>query len=71
VTKIDGHRAVAGTTAAMVRDVVALDGEVAEETVDWCAQDDSGTVCYLGEDACEIEEGGMGTTELIEFFPAE
>ncbi|MCA9653823.1 MAG: hypothetical protein H6712_12605 [Myxococcales bacterium] len=50
-------RVVNGVTATVVHDLVRLDGEIVEETWDWYAQDDEGSVWYLGEDTCEWEDG--------------
>lgn len=44
-----------GTIATVVRDTATVDGELAEDTWDWFAQDDDGNVWYLGEDTCEYE----------------
>lgn len=46
-----------GTTASSVQDTVTLDGEIAEDTTDWYAQDSDGNVWYMGEDTCEYEDG--------------
>jgi hypothetical protein len=46
---------IEGVDAVSVRDTVLLDGELAEDTIDWYAQDDEGNVWYLGEDTCEFE----------------
>lgn len=46
-----------GVTATVVRDTVTVDGELAEDTWDWYAQDVEGNVWYLGEDTCEYEGG--------------
>ncbi|MCA9572249.1 MAG: hypothetical protein KC656_30630 [Myxococcales bacterium] len=43
-------RVVAGVTCVVVHDVAEEDGEVAEDTFDWYAQDDQGNVWYFGED---------------------
>lgn len=40
-----------------VRDVVTLDGELVEDTIDWYAQHEDGTVWYMGEIAQDFEEG--------------
>lgn len=50
-------RLVNGVTATVVYDLVEVDGEIAEETWDWYAQDSEGNVWYLGEDTCEWEGG--------------
>jgi hypothetical protein len=46
-----------GAAARVVRDTVTVDGELAEDTWDWYAQDDVGHVWYLGEDTFEYENG--------------
>ena len=48
---------IEGITATVVRDTVYVDGEIAEDTYDWFAQDDDGNVWYLGEDTHEYEDG--------------
>ncbi len=50
-------RAVMGITATVVRDTVYVNGELAEDTYDWFAQDRDGNVWYLGEDTYEYEDG--------------
>ena len=46
-----------------MRDTVTLDGEIIEDTLDWYAQDEGGTVWYLGEDTAEFEDGEITTRE--------
>jgi len=41
----------------VVRDTVTLDGEFVEDTLDWFAQDEDGTVWYMGEIALNYEDG--------------
>lgn len=48
---------IGGITATVVRDTVYVDGELAEDTYDWFAQDRDGNVWYLGEDTHEYEDG--------------
>jgi hypothetical protein len=48
---------ILGITATVVRDVVTVDGQIAEKTFDWYAQDRYGNVWYLGEDSWEYEDG--------------
>ncbi len=48
-------RVVNGVTATVLRDTETIDGELAEDTWDWYAQDSDGNVWYLGEDTCEYE----------------
>lgn len=50
-----------GITARVVRDTVARDGELLEDTVDWYAQDERGNVWYLGEDTAEFDGGSVTT----------
>lgn len=57
-TKLIGN----GVTARVVRDTVTLDGEIVEDTFDWYAQDNEGTVWYLGEDTAEFEDGEISST---------
>jgi hypothetical protein len=52
-----------GVTARVVRDTVSQDGELVEDTFDWYAQDDEGTIWYLGEDTAEFEDGEVATRE--------
>jgi hypothetical protein len=48
---------ILGITATVVRDVATVDGQIAEKTFDWYAQDRYGNVWYLGEDSMEYEDG--------------
>jgi len=50
-------RDVMGVAATVVRDTVYVNGELAEDTYDWFAQDRAGNVWYLGEDTHEYEDG--------------
>jgi len=52
-----------GITARVVRDTVTLDGDIIEDTIDWYAQDEAGTVWYLGEDTAEFEDGTITTRD--------
>jgi hypothetical protein len=54
---------ILGVTATVVHDQVFLDGELAEDTFDWFAQDREGNVWYFGEDSREIEDGQVVSTE--------
>ena len=64
VTATAATREIAnGVTARVVRDTVTLDGEIIEDTLDWYAQDEDGTVWYLGEDTAEFEDGEITTRE--------
>jgi hypothetical protein len=52
-----------GVNTTVVRDQVFVDGELAEDTFDWYAQDRQGNVWYFGEDSREIENGKVVSTE--------
>lgn len=56
------RRTVMGISAFVVRDTVALDGQVIEDTYDWFVQDEEGNVWYLGEDVKDYEEGVVVST---------
>jgi hypothetical protein len=55
-------RSIQDAVATIVRDTVRVDGELAEDTWDWYAQDDEGNVWYLGEDTCEYDDGECADT---------
>ncbi len=62
VTATSRTRQVAnGVEARVVRDTVHADGAIIEDTLDWYAQADDGTVWYLGEDTAEFEDGELTT----------
>jgi hypothetical protein len=63
VTVTHRTRTVMGIEARVVHDVAIEDGEVAEDTYDWYAQDADGNVWYLGEDTREVEDGKVTSTE--------
>jgi len=48
---------ILGVTCIEVHDVVRVDGEVIEDTLDWFAQDTAGNVWYFGENTGELEDG--------------
>lgn len=50
-------KVILGVTCTEVHDVVYLDGELAEDTLDWYAQDSQGNVWYFGENTAELEDG--------------
>src|ERR671936_2262928 len=54
---------VDGITARVVRDNAYEKGKLVEFTDDWFAQDDNGTVWYMGEDTNEVENGKVVSTE--------
>jgi hypothetical protein len=54
---------ILGVQVTVVHDQVFVDGELAEDTFDWFAQDAEGNVWYFGEDSKEIEDGQVVSTE--------
>lgn len=49
---------VAGVNVRVVNEAEYIDDELAEDTMDWYAQADNGSVCYFGEDVTNYEEDG-------------
>jgi hypothetical protein len=49
---------IMGVTCREVRDQAYLDGVLAEDTLDWFAQDKQGNVWYFGEDTKELDANG-------------
>jgi hypothetical protein len=62
VTVTDETKDILGISATVVHDVVSMDGEVLEDTLDWYAQDSAGNLWYLGEDTKEYENGEVAST---------
>ena len=52
-------RTILGVSCIVVHDVVTLEGEVVEDTLDWYAQDKAGNVWYFGEESKEYEDGEL------------
>jgi hypothetical protein len=63
VTVLDKTKTIMGAQARVVHDQVTQDGEIAEDTYDWYAQDAAGNLWYLGEDTTEYENGKVKTKE--------
>jgi hypothetical protein len=59
VTVTNETKAILGVECTVVRDVVTLDGERVEDTLDYFAQDRSGAVWYFGELAMNFEDGEL------------
>jgi hypothetical protein len=57
------RRIANGAVARVVHDRVTEHGRLVEDTDDWYAQDQDGTVWYLGEDTTEFENGRAVTTK--------
>jgi hypothetical protein len=56
-------REILGVECASVQDVVYLDGEPIEDTIDWYAQDSDGNVWYFGEISFSYEDGYINSIE--------
>ncbi|MFN8640971.1 MAG: hypothetical protein U0802_04665 [Candidatus Binatia bacterium] len=54
-------KVILGVTCVEVHDLVYLDGHLAEDTVDWFAQDTAGNVWYFGENTGELVDGRFVT----------
>ncbi len=59
----DETREILGVECVSVRDVVYLDGEPVEDTIDWYAQDADGNVWYFGEISFNYEDGFVADIE--------
>ncbi len=55
VTVLNETKFIDGVTCVVVRDVVAVDEELVEDTDDWFAQDRDGNVWYCGEEVKDYE----------------
>jgi hypothetical protein len=62
VTVTNDVKEILGVQCVVVKDTVTIDGEVAEVTYDWFAQDKEGNVWYFGEDSKEYENGEAVST---------
>ena len=58
-----GTKIIRGVTCVITHDQSYKDGELAEDTYDWYAQDRDGNIWYFGEDTKEIENGVAVSTE--------
>src|SRR5262249_13478726 len=58
----DQKKRILGIDATVVRDVATHDGALLEQTFDYYAQDDQGTVWYLGEDTTAFLPSGKTDT---------
>ena len=54
---------IAGVTVRVVHDLVYLNGDLIEDTLDWYAEDQDGNVWYFGEDTKQILNGEVVGTE--------
>ena len=55
-------KVILGVTCVAVTDIVTVDGQLEEGTVDWYAQDQQGNVWYFGEDTKEYKDGKVTGT---------
>ncbi len=55
-------REVMGVTTTVILDKVWVDEELAEETLDWYAQDKDANIWYFGEDSKDFEGGEVVST---------
>jgi len=56
-------RTILGVTCTEVHDTVKVNGDLAEDTLDWFAQDRDGNVWYFGENTHELSDGLITTIE--------
>lgn len=56
-------KVILGVTCTEVHDIVYLDGKLAEDTLDWFAQDTAGNVWYFGENTGELIDGRFVTLD--------
>jgi hypothetical protein len=63
ITIIAETKTILGVPATVVRDQVFSDDQLAEDTLDWYAQDRAGNVWYFGEKTAEYDEGKVVSTE--------
>ena len=54
---------IVGVTTTVVTDVAFVNGQLAEQTTDWYAQDKQGNVWYFGENTAEYQNGKVVSTE--------
>jgi len=56
-------KVILGVTCVQVHDIVFRDGVLAEDTLDWFAQDKEGNVWYFGENTGELVDGRFVTLD--------
>src|SRR2546423_1640040 len=59
----DETKQILGVTTTVVLDRVFINGQLAEKTEDWYAQDNAGNVWYFGENSRDIENGQIVSRE--------
>ena len=63
ITVTHRTKRILGVDTRVVKDVVRVDGALAELTFDWYAQDRAGNVWYFGENTAEYENGEVVSRE--------
>jgi hypothetical protein len=64
VVVTDRTKVILGVTTTVVHDrVFSANGDLAEDTFDWYAQDRFGNVWYFGEDTAEYDNGKVSSTK--------
>jgi hypothetical protein len=64
VSVTDRTKVILGVTTTVVHDqVFSANGDLAEDTFDWYAQDRFGNVWYFGEDTAEYANGKVSSTK--------
>ncbi len=63
VTVTHDTRKVMGVKCLVIKDTVAEEGKLVEQTYDWYAQDNKGSVWYFGEDSKDYKNGKVTTTK--------
>jgi hypothetical protein len=59
ITVLDKTKEIDEIEAIVVHDIVTLDGVLVEDTFDWYAEHEDGTVWYMGEISQSFEEGEL------------
>jgi hypothetical protein len=62
VTVTDRTKRILGIEATVVHEKVIVDGELAEDAIEWYAQDTRGNLWFLGEDAKAFKNGEVVST---------
>ena len=63
VTVTSDTKVILGVTCIAVRDTGTVNGVLAEDTIDWYAQDKDGNVWYFGENSLSYEDGLIVSVE--------
>jgi hypothetical protein len=63
ITISSDKKSILGVATTVVRDQVFVDGALAEDTLDWYAQDRNGNVWYFGEKTAEYDGGKVVSTK--------